>query len=98
MAGYGAVSPDLPDRITGMAERALELRGRDQLWRRIGEWLRILAALGAVTVVVAAGAWIGGNAGAGVIGTTVVGLATVFLGGKWIEKKTDPPPDSDEDD
>lgn len=95
MAGYKEVDPDLPARITGMAERALEVRSEDQRAFRRTESRRPLYAFCAVLAVVVGGTLIGvfgePRAGAWVIGTTVVGLAAVFLGEKWIEKRANPP-------
>lgn len=103
MAGYKAVDPELPKLIAGMAQRALEVRHEDQKAFRTTEHSRIRSALVAVIALVIGGTVIGvfgtPAAGATVITSTVVGLAGVFITGKWINtrKAAAAPKDEDEE-
>lgn len=90
MAGYQRVNPAFPERIMRMAEREMEHRHARELselgiidgrlWR--GQVLGGACALGALAVAAYA-LFLGHPATAAIIGgTTVVGLATVFVIGR----------------
>lgn len=101
MAGYRNVSADFPDRIMRMAESAIEAEREDRRAFRAQEARASNNALAAVLALIATGGFIAffdPVAGAGVITATVIGLAGVFLGRKWIENRKALPGGSESDD